>query len=161
VVCYYSGPEQELRHYQLELSDRLVPILAVPGQGFPTKKAREALPGDVSFEDAQYTASRAALLLGAMTTGAGSDVLAEAMTDRLHEPHRLKLMPETRAVLEELRSAGLPAAMGGAGPSILVVVPKPEAATRTEQVRRVCRGREAGWRVFVSDWEPEGARAET
>jgi homoserine kinase len=160
VVCYRSGPSNELRHYQMDPSDRLVPILIVPREGFPTKKAREALPGDVSFEDAQFTASRAGLLVGAMTSGAGSDVLADAMKDRLHEPHRLKLMPETAAVLEQLRSAGLPAAMAGAGPSILAVVPKPEAATRTEQIRRVCRSREAGWRVFVSEWEPEGALAE-
>jgi homoserine kinase len=94
-----------------------------------------------------------------MISGSGSDVLAEAMNDRLHEPHRLKLMPETAAVHEELRAAGLAVALAGAGPSLLVVVPKPEAATRAEQVRRVCRERHAGWRVFVSEWEPKGARA--
>jgi homoserine kinase len=68
-------------------------------------------------------------------------------------------MPETAAVHEELRAAGLAVALAGAGPSLLVVVPKPEAATRAEQVRRVCRERHAGWRVFVSEWEPKGARA--
>jgi homoserine kinase len=158
VVCYRSWKTGELHHYQLEPSERLIPILVVPREGYPTKKAREALPGDVSFEDAQFTASRAGLLVGAMTTGAGAEVLAEAMNDRLHEPHRLRLMPETAEVLGQLRDAGLPAAMAGAGPSILVVVPKPEAATRTEQVRRVCRNRNAGWRVFASEWEPEGAQ---
>jgi homoserine kinase len=161
VICYRSETSDELYHYRLEASDRLVPIVVVPREGYPTSKAREALPGDVSFDDAQFTASRAALLVGAMTTGAGSEVLADAMKDRLHEPHRLRLMPETAAVLGQLREARLPAAMAGAGPSILVVVPKPEAATRTEQIRRVCRGRDAGWRVFASDWEPEGAQAET
>jgi homoserine kinase len=159
VVCYRNQKSGELDHYQLEPSERLVPIIVVPRKGFPTTKAREALPGDVSFADAQFTASRAGLLVGAMTAGAGSDVLAEAMNDRLHEPHRMKLMPETAAVLTELRDAGLPAAMAGAGPSILAVVPKPEAATRTEQIRRVCRNRSEGWRVFVSEWEPEGAQA--
>jgi hypothetical protein len=41
-----------------------------------------------------------------------------------------------------------------------MIVPRPEAATRAEQVRRVCRTRDAGWRVFVSEWETEGAAAE-
>jgi len=92
-----------------------------------------------------------------MSQGAGADVLADAMNDRLHEPHRLKLMPETFAVHTELRAAGLAVALAGAGPSLLIVVPRPEAATRAEQVRRVCRAREAGWRVFVSEWESSGA----
>jgi homoserine kinase len=83
------------------------------------------------------------------------------MNDRLHEPHRLKLMPETQAVHAALREAGLAVALAGAGPSLLVVVPKPEAHTRAEQIRRVCRERNAGWRVFVSEWEPQGAAAET
>jgi homoserine kinase len=159
VVCYRSQDGAELRSFRLEPSERLIPILAVPAEGFPTSEARKALPEDVSFGDAQFTASRSALLVAAMISGSGSEVLAEAMNDRLHEPHRLKLMPETAAVHEELRASGLAVALAGAGPSLLTVVPKPEAATRAEQVRRVCRDRHAGWRVFVSEWEPKGARS--
>jgi homoserine kinase len=158
VVCYRGTNAEDLHFFRLEPSQRLVPMIAVPGEGFPTRKAREALPSDVAFEDAQFTASRAALLVAAMSAGAGSDVLANAMNDRLHEPHRLRLMPETAAVHAELREAGLAVALAGAGPSLLVVVPRPEAATRAEQVRRVCRARNAGWRVFVSEWEPRGAQ---
>lgn len=156
IVCYRSEND-ELRHYRTEPNERLVPIIAVPREGYSTAEARKALPSDVAFADAQFTASRAALLVAAMTQGAGADVLADAMNDRLHEPHRLKLMPETFAVHSELRKAGLAVALAGAGPSLLVVVPRPEAATRAEQVRRVCRAREAGWRVFVSEWESSGA----
>jgi homoserine kinase len=159
VVCY-RVEGGELRYFRMEPSDRLVPIIAVPREGFPTWEARQALPDEVSFTDAQFTASRAALLVAAISTGAGSDVLADAMNDRLHEPHRLRLMPETAAVHGQLRESGLPVALAGAGPSLLLVVPKPEAQTRAEQVRRICRERNAGWRVFVSEWEPEGARGE-
>ncbi len=156
VVCY-RGATNELQHFRLDVSERLVPMLVVPRLGFPTEEARRVLPSAVPFEDAQFTASRAALLVGAMTSGAGSEILAEAMTDRLHEPHRLALMPETAAVHEELRAARLPVSLAGAGPSLLLIVPRPEAATRAEQVRRVCRERDAGWRVFVSEWESAGA----
>lgn len=160
VVCYRDARSAELRYLRLEPSDRLVPIVAVPRQGYSTSEARKALPEDVSFADAQFTASRAALLVAAITTGAGADVLADAMDDRLHEPHRLKLMPETAAVHMEIKDAGLPVSLAGAGPSLLIVVPRPEAATRAEQVRRICRARNEGWRVFVSEWEPLGARGE-
>ena len=160
VICYRVGDAQELRYLRLDPSERLVPIIAVPRQGFSTAEARRALPIDMSFSDAQFTASRAALLVAAITTGAGADALADAMDDRLHEPHRMKLMPETAAVHMEIRDAGLPVALSGAGPSLLIVVPRPEAATRAEQVRRICRARNAGWRVFVSEWEPLGARGE-
>lgn len=159
VVCYRNDTDAETRYYRVEPSPRLVPIVAVPAEGFPTAEARKALPTDVSFEDAQFTASRAALLVAALTTGAGAEVLADAMSDRLHEPHRLKLMPETAAVYQSCRDAGLPVALAGAGPSLLLVVPRPESATRAEQVRRICRDRQAGWRVFVSEWEPEGAKS--
>ena len=160
VVCYRGSTDDELKYLRLEPSERLVPMLAVPREGFSTKEAREALPSDVAFSDAQFTASRAALLVAAMTSGSGSDVLSDAMNDRLHEPHRMKLMPETAAVHQELREAGLPVALAGAGPSLLIVIPRPEAATRAEQVRRVCRARQSGWRVFVSEWEPQGARSD-
>jgi homoserine kinase len=156
VVCY-GGDGEDARYFRLEPSDRLVPIIAVPREGFSTAKARQALPSDVAFADAQFTASRAALLVAAMTMGAGSEVLGEAMNDRLHEPHRLKLMPETASVHQELGEAGLAVSLAGAGPSLLIVVPRPEVAMRAEQVRRICRERNAGWRVFVSEWEPRGA----
>jgi homoserine kinase len=159
VVCYRGVADGDIRYFRVEPSDRLVPIVAVPREGFPTKTARKALPSEVKFGDAQFTASRAALLVAAMSAGAGADVLADAMNDRLHEPHRLKLMPETAAVYDRIQEAGLPVALAGAGPSLLVVVPRPESATRAEQVRRICRERRAGWRVFVSEWEPEGAKA--
>lgn len=159
VVCYRGEDAADLKYFRIDPNDRLVPILAVPAEGFPTSEARKALPSNVAFADAQFTASRAALLVGAIIAGAGSDVLADAMHDLLHEPHRLKLMPESAAVHSELRASGLAVALAGAGPSLLVVVPKPEAATRAEQIRRICRSRDAGWRVFVSEWEPEGAKA--
>lgn len=159
VVCYGTMDGADFKHLRLVPSDRLVPIVAVPAEGFMTEEARKALPSDVSFEDAQFTASRAALLVAALTSGAGTDVLAEAMQDRLHEPSRLKLMPESMAVHAELREAGVPVSLAGAGPSLLIVVPRPEASTRAEQIRRICRERASGWRVFVSEWEANGAFA--
>ena len=160
VICYRGDRADDLRHLRIEPSERLVPLLAVPRDQVHTSRARTVLPSDVTFADAQFTAARAALLVASMATGAGSDILADAMNDRLHEPSRLGLMKETAAVHAEMREAGLPVAIAGSGPSLLVIAPRPEAATRVEQVRRICRARNAGWRVFVSEWEPKGAAAD-
>ncbi len=70
VVCYRTEGAGDFRHFRLDPSDRLVPILAVPGEGYSTQEARRGLPGEVSFADAQFTASRAALLVGALVGGA-------------------------------------------------------------------------------------------
>jgi len=158
VVCYKRIDETDFHYFRMEASDRLIPIVAVPREGFSTQQARLALPQDVAFIDAQFTASRAALLVAALSSGATAEILADAMDDRLHEPYRLRLMPESAAVHAELREAGLPVALAGAGPSLLTIVPRPEVAMRAEQVRRICRDRSAGWRVFVSEWESKGAR---
>ncbi|MGH2807439.1 MAG: homoserine kinase [Actinomycetota bacterium] len=157
VVAYRGEQQEDLRYFRIDPSERLVPIIVVPRQQLSTRQAREVLPADVTFADAQFTASRAALLVAAVTTGSGSEVLADAMHDKLHEPTRLGLMPETAAVHGELRESGLAVALAGSGPSLLVIAPRPEAATRAEQVRRICRARQSGWRVFVSEWETEGA----
>lgn len=157
VVCYRPNGGS-FRYFRMEASDRLIPIIAVPRGGFSTHEARLALPQEVAFLDAQFTASRAALLVAALSSGAAADVLADAMEDRLHEPYRLRLMPESAAVHAELREAGLPVALAGAGPSLLIIVPRPEVAMRAEQVRRICRERGEGWRVFVNEWESKGAR---
>ena len=158
LVVSYRTESGVLGHYRTEVSSRVLPVLAVPRDGFPTGVSRRVLPEQVRFSDAQHNAARAGLLVGALMTGAGTEVLAEAMRDRLHEPARLALMPETAAVHEELRDAGLAVALAGAGPALLLVVPRVEVTMRTEQIRRVCRARNAGWRVFVSEWEPRGAQ---
>jgi homoserine kinase len=64
--------------------------------------------------------ARAALLVAALEQGR-TDVLSEALDDRLHEPYRAALVPLLAAVRERL--GGLPAfgaTLSGAGPSVLV-----------------------------------------
>jgi hypothetical protein len=55
-----------------------VPIVAVPRGGFPTAEARRALPDEVTFADAQFTSSRAALLVASITTAFPGVILASA-----------------------------------------------------------------------------------
>jgi homoserine kinase len=95
-------------------------VVAVPDDELPTKLAREALPETIAHADAAHTAARAALLVAALQSGR-TELLSEALDDRLHEPYRAPFVPLLDAVRGRLD--GLPvygATISGAGPSVLV-----------------------------------------
>ncbi|GAA4907488.1 homoserine kinase [Stackebrandtia albiflava] len=95
----------------------IAPVVYLPaGQGF-TSQARAALPGRVPHTDAVFNLSRAALAVHAFTTD--PSLLLAATDDRLHQRYRGEVMPRTLELVEHLREAGIPAAVSGAGPSVL------------------------------------------
>jgi homoserine kinase len=96
----------------------LRPVVLVPeGARVITDEARRAVPSTVALSDAVFDLSRSALLPLAVT--GRRELLAHALEDRLHEPHRLRMMPATATALAALRHAGVPACVAGSGPSIL------------------------------------------
>ncbi len=93
-----------------------------------THTARAALPDLVPHADAAANAARAGLLVHAIT--ADPDLLFAATEDRLHQPYRASVMPESAALLDRLRGAGVAAVLSGAGPSVLALgrdLPEPES----------------------------------
>ena len=93
-----------------------------------TRTARAVLPAVVPHADAAANAARSALLVHAVTADPG--LLLPATEDRLHQPYRRSVMPETAALLDRLRSAGIAAVLSGAGPSVLALgcdLPEPES----------------------------------
>ncbi len=97
----------------------LVPVVCVPSSAVATKKARALLPETVPHADAAWNAARAALLVQALT--ARPDLLLEATDDRLHQPYRRPAYPRTTDLVAKLRAAGIPAAVSGAGPTVLAL----------------------------------------
>jgi homoserine kinase len=91
----------------------------VPPSPVSTSVARGLLPAQVPHADAAANAGRAALLVAALT--ARPDLLLEATEDRLHQDYRAPAMPETLAVVAELRRRGAAAVVSGAGPTVLVL----------------------------------------
>ena len=49
------------------------------------------------------------------------DLLFDATFDRLHQQYRAPLMPTSYHLMQRLRAAGIPAAISGAGPTVLAV----------------------------------------
>src|SRR4030081_3747268 len=89
------------------VSDEFDEKLPNPGWGLalfiahapvPTEKARAVLPDEGPRESAVFNIARVALLVRAITAKRPS-LLAHALKDRVHQPHRLHLYPWTQDVL--------------------------------------------------------------
>ena len=115
VICWHDG--MSFRATRLEPHPDLVPVLLVPKETSATEATRGLLPAEVPHADAAFTAGRAALLVHALTRAPA--LLMAATEDRLHQPYRRSAYPATARLLDGLRSAGVPAAVSGAGPSVL------------------------------------------
>lgn len=104
--------------HRLEPHPDLRPAVIVPERiRLATRDARAVLRPEVSREDAVFNIGHAALAVVAFTRD--PSLLAEALHDRLHEDARSGLLPESAALLSDLRAREIPACLSGAGPSIL------------------------------------------
>ena len=117
-IAWSHGPDT--RAVRLEPHPDVHPLVLIPPVAISTQAARGLLPDAVPHADAAGNAARAALLVEALTHR--PSLLLEATHDRLHQSYRAAAMPETLALVGELRSRGLPAVVSGAGPSVLVLM---------------------------------------
>jgi len=94
-------------------------VVCVPDFAYLTHDARAALPEGYSKADSIYNIGRAMLVAEALR--AGDDLmLARAMTDRIHEPYRLKSIPGAERAKQAAKDAGAVAVcLSGAGPGII------------------------------------------
>ncbi len=111
--------EQSFRAVRLEPHPDLAPVLLVPEMTSSTELTRGLLPAKVPHADAAFTAGRAALAVHALT--AAPRLLLAATEDRLHQTYRRTAYPATGRLVDALRAAGVPAAVSGAGPTVLAL----------------------------------------
>lgn len=142
-----SGPSTGV--LDLPTAASIVPVVCVPSTAVATKKARGLLPATVPHADAAWNAARAALLVQALTVR--PDLLLDATDDRLHQPYRRPAYPRTTDLVAKLRGAGIPAAVSGAGPTVLALA---DAATAP----RVAALAGARFETSVLEIDREGAR---
>ncbi|MFR9729594.1 homoserine kinase [Saccharopolyspora sp. MS10] len=97
----------------------LHPIALVPASESATHTTRGLLPATVPHADAAFAAGRAALAVHALTSDPA--LLLAATDDRLHQDYREPAWPRTVELVRALRDAGVPAAVSGAGPTVLAL----------------------------------------
>ncbi len=124
--CLYGGftiawsDASGARAVRLDPTAELRPVVLVPEQRARTEVARGLLPEQVPHVDAASNAGRAALLVHALS--AAPHLLMAATEDRLHQQYRSAVMPDSLALVRQLRSKGVPAVISGAGPTVLALV---------------------------------------
>ncbi|MEU6154321.1 homoserine kinase [Actinosynnema sp. NPDC047251] len=107
------------RAVRLDPHPALAPVVLIPEQESATRTTRGLLPPTVPHADAAFAAARSALAVHALTEN--PELLLSALDDRLHEPYRESAWPATYALVKALREAGVPAAVSGAGPTVLAL----------------------------------------
>lgn len=125
-------------------------VVLVPPDRVPTAVARGLLPTDVTHADAAANAARTALLVAAL--GGRPDQLLRATRDRLHPDYRRPAMPDSLALVDRLRTDGVPAVISGAGPTVLALT-----APGTPSADDVVARAPAGWDALSLAVDTRGA----
>jgi homoserine kinase len=145
---------------QIPVASPLHVTFVLPDFHLPTKEARAALPEKVSMKDAVHNISRAVLVTEAFRNG-DMDLLGKAMTDTLHQPYRLPLIPGALSAMEAAKEAGADAvALSGAGPSLIAFSSKAEAGVG-ESMKRAFEAAGLTARIFNLGVSGRGAEIQT
>jgi homoserine kinase len=125
----------------------------------PTQESRRALPQQVSLRDAVHNISRTVLVAEAFRNG-DVDLLGKAMTDTLHQPHRLPLIPGAQAAMDAAKGSGASAAaLSGAGPSVIAFSSKQDPAIG-EVMKHAFEERGLQARIFQLKMSNHGAEVQ-
>lgn len=133
--------------------ERIRPVIAVPAETLATSKARGMMPAEVPLGDATFSASRAALLVWALTHQ--PEMMLAATADRIHQDRRAPAYPASAELIKRMREAGHAAVISGAGPTVLVL-----ALDDSDEAESALRQWAEGWDVRALPFAVDGLVAE-
>jgi homoserine kinase len=121
VVAWETAGNTAERFHAVRLDTHpgIRPVALVAGTESLTSTTRGLLPDRVPLVDAAFTGSRCALAVLAFTQR--PELLLPATEDRLHQGYRRPAYPESADLVDALRAHGVPAAISGAGPTVLAL----------------------------------------
>ncbi len=142
------------RAARLDVPAGLEAILVVPHKHVRTARARAAMPAQVPLTDAVHNVGHASLLVMGLLQG-DWDLVGAGLHDRLHQPRRTSLYPQSMALVRRSTELGaLGATISGAGPSVLFWT----HYETTGAVMAKLKPATAGWaQVLHVPFEPQGA----
>jgi len=141
--------------HRIEPPAGLEAVMVVPVRHVRTAQAREALPAEVPLSDAVGNVASVSTLVLGLARG-DLDLVGAGLGDRLHQPYRAHLYPQSAELVRRAPQLGaLGATISGAGPTVLVWV----RAADAERVAVALAQESRGWaEVLRVPFEPEGAR---
>jgi homoserine kinase len=115
-----------VRYRRFSVPPSLKFIVCIPEFEVSTEKARALLPKQVPLRDAVENLRRVALITSIFATGDYA-LLRGLFDDKLHQPHRKKLIPQLDAVIAAGVEAGALAGwLSGSGPAIMCITEQKE-----------------------------------
>ncbi len=139
---------------RFEPPEGLEAVIVVPRAAVRTALARRALPATVPMADAVANVARASMLTLGLASGDLS-LVGRGLRDRLHQPYRAHLFPQSMRLLERAEELGaIGASISGAGPTVLFWT----QADATGAVVGALRRETDGWAdVLRAPFESQGA----
>lgn len=97
-------------------------MVCVPDYELATDIARSVIPKEIPLKDAIFNLKRSAMFVQAVST-ADEELMKLALTDKLHQPYRMKLVPGLNEIINNLKHEEdvLGCVLSGAGPAVLVI----------------------------------------
>jgi homoserine kinase len=159
VACFFGGLTASLvtnsdvyvrKYYPAET---LRCVLVIPDYQLATAKSRRVLPRTLPMKDAIFNMARIPFVIDKICSGdvSGLDVI---MDDRLHQPHRRKLIPEYDVVESVAMGAGAAAVcLSGSGPTMLAITEEAKAENVATSLREALQrlGRNFSLHVVAPD----------
>ena len=110
----------------------------IPDFELDTAISRSVLPEKVSIKDAAYNARRCAMLIEAIDKK-DTELLQKALTDKLHQPYRAKLIAGFEEIIKSIKNIDgvYGCVLSGAGPSILVISDSKSVNEFSEKINKI------------------------
>ncbi len=141
---------------KFEISNNFKFLAIIPEFKLPTKEARDALPKTYSKEEAVFNLSRLSMVILSLISG-NEENLKVALDDKIHEPYRLKLIPEIDEIEKIIDdSEALGHYLSGAGSTIMVVL-KASDKTSEDQIKNKLDKLSNSYEVRLLDIDEKGA----
>lgn len=107
-------------HISYEVNNDLKFYVIIPSFEMKTSDSRNVLPKELPYKDIVNNISKIVNIPYAFARGDIS-LIKELLSDKLHEPYRLPLIPKALEIKEAINSLGKAFALSGSGSTMLVI----------------------------------------
>ncbi len=133
-------------------------VVARPDVHVLTEELRALLPKSILLKDAAINIGRAALVVQALAEG-DTDLLGEAMHDRLHEPYRKMAIPGYgQTVAAALEAGAASVAISGSGPSLIAFASEGHQAIARAMTEALERATGKPVKAWILPVDPQGVQ---
>ncbi len=154
-LCYRDNAG--FNHVRLKTPSKLELLLVIPSKKVSTSRARKILGNKLTYSEAVFNISRAALFVWALENKK-YEFLKEATRDAIHQDKRMKLIPEASEVFRKLLNSEFCLAgwLSGSGSTMAFLVSKENSREFEEEAKTITMKKEFNSRILVTAFSETG-----